>query len=146
MRYLSLFRPLDVLAKRWQPLGRANAYVVEASEVLGGDEADCVGNIERVARHPDADASNVGDNLEAERAARRGPAALVQHFNADGPHHSRLTFRKFACCPCRQRSRITSDVAALDVFSPHGFALCWCAGCALGHCRASFRRLQIAVR
>jgi hypothetical protein len=99
LRLLQLFRPLDALAKRGQPLGRANAYVVEASEVLGGDEADGVGDIERVARRPDADAGSVGDNFEAERAARRAPAPLVQHFNADGPHHRRLALRKFACCP-----------------------------------------------
>jgi hypothetical protein len=55
--------------------------------------------------------------------SRRADAALVQHFNADGPHHSRLAVRKLACCPRRQRGRITTDAAALDVFNPHGFAL-----------------------
>jgi hypothetical protein len=39
-----LLKPLDALAKCRQPLGRATAYVVEASEVLDGDEADRVGN------------------------------------------------------------------------------------------------------
>jgi hypothetical protein len=52
------------------------------------------------------------------RLRGRAPAPLVQHFNADGPHHSRLAVRKLACCPRRQRSR-TTDVAALDVFNPH---------------------------
>jgi hypothetical protein len=45
-----LLKPLDALAKCRQPLGRATAYVVEASEVLDGDEADRVGNIERLPR------------------------------------------------------------------------------------------------
>ena len=98
--------------------------------------------IERVARRPDADAGSVGDNLEAERA----DATFVQHFNADDPHYSRLAVRKLACCPRRQRRRTTADAAALDVFNPHGFALRWLAGNALGHCRASFGRLQPAVR
>ena len=50
--------------------------------MLGGDEADRVGNIERVARRPDADAGSVGDNFEAERAARRGPPGV---FNISMP-------------------------------------------------------------
>src|SRR4249920_2304583 len=85
-----------------------------ASEVPGGDEADRVGDIERVARRPDADAGSVGDNFEAERT----DAALVQHLNADGPHHGGLAIRKLACCPLWQRSRATTDVTA-DVFNPH---------------------------
>src|SRR6516165_11347720 len=78
---------------------------------LDGNEADRVSDIERLPRRPDADAGSFGDDLEVQRA----DAALVQHFNADGPHRSRLGVRKLDCCPLRQRRRRPTYAMTLDV-------------------------------
>src|SRR6516162_3571898 len=106
---------------------------------LDGNEADRVSDIERLPRRPDADAGSVGDNLEVQRA----DAALVQHFNADGPHRSRLGVRKLDCCPLRQRRRHPTYAMALDVrrhFLGHArllvFVWIWIA-CSFGGTSAS---------
>src|SRR6516164_4924409 len=106
---------------------------------LDRNEADRVSDIERLPRRPDADAGSVGDNLEVQRA----DAALVQHFNADGPHRSRLGVRKLDCCPLRQRRRHPTYAMALDVrrhFLGHArllvFVWIWLA-CSFGGTSAS---------
>src|ERR1700748_1345961 len=61
------------LTKRRQPVGRTTAYVIAAPKVLDSNEADRLGDHDRLPRRPDADAGSGSNNLEAESA----DAALV---------------------------------------------------------------------
>src|SRR6516165_6229914 len=106
-----MFSALLRFTERGQPRGRATAYVVEALEAFDCNEADHLGGSKCAPCGLDADAGSGGDSLDVEST----DTAIVRHFDADNPHHSRFALCKFCRCPPRQRRGRPPDAVTLDV-------------------------------